>query len=874
MTDAIAADANNQFGADVAGRFDALRNLVTSRVAVVVNELEGFQSCPTIQVNLNEFMATNTAFLEDPDEPGEFPDWIELHNPLSDAVDIGGLYLTDDLALPTKYQIPFGVILPGDGYLVFYADNDIEQGPLHTNFKLAAAGEVVAVFDANGVTLIDAITFGSQLTDVSFGRFPSGSGPWGFMSTPTPSATNAPHNPPPVISDVSRAPALPMSTDTVTITATVSDNVLVASVTLNYNADGSWVAIAMLDDGASGDGSAGDDVYGAAIPAQPTDTIVNYYLVARDDVAAQSTDPPFAPALTHTYVVDYVPPALFINEFMADNDTVIEDPDAPFEYDDWIEIYNAEPFTVDLGEMYLTDDLAFPRKFLVPGGTTIPAGGYLLYWADSQALQGPTHLNFRLGASGEEIGLYDADARGNVPIDTLTFGLQQTDVSQGRCPDASANFQFFNPATPGTMNEPCSAELQACCLAGGVCNDLDSFSCADSGGLTQGSGSTCATTTCPECVADEDCDDEIICTIDCCDMTTNMCGHTPFDSVCSDGIFCNGLEFCDPALGCVSPGNPCVNPADCDETGDTCGPTGCIASSPPHAELIGAQVSTKNRFLSFDAGDPGRLQAIRITIDSVTFAQHGYLVGSTWWVQSPEARGEVAANTHPVPGTPNFRASLLGCGPFFKDWTGVCDGGNCLGGLNDGTCQGNVCIGGPGEGSVCSNDANCPGEPCTATTDCGGGIVNVYGEMVVPGASYTVSVVGEECDLNDEGNFTGASLTMTTSIYGDVAGACTTTSCDPPDGAPVAVADALAILAKFSGVAGAIRKARADLEPSLLDFKINVTYVLQSLRGFTNVPYVFLSCQPTAVQGNLCFGGPTHLQSCVSDLDCRVPLCP
>ena len=102
LTDALAADANNQFGTNVAGHFDGLRNLVTQRVAVATNELEGFQSCPTIQVNLNEFMAANAAFLEDPDEFGEFPDWLELHNPLPDAVDIGGLYLTDDLAVPTK----------------------------------------------------------------------------------------------------------------------------------------------------------------------------------------------------------------------------------------------------------------------------------------------------------------------------------------------------------------------------------------------------------------------------------------------------------------------------------------------------------------------------------------------------------------------------------------------------------------------------------------------------------------------------------------------------------------------------------------------------------------------------------------------------
>lgn len=38
---------------------------------------------------------------------------------------------------------------------------------------------------------------------------------------------------------------------------------------------------------------------------------------------------------------------LHINEFMASNDTTIEDPDEPGAYEDWIELYNAGVATVD-----------------------------------------------------------------------------------------------------------------------------------------------------------------------------------------------------------------------------------------------------------------------------------------------------------------------------------------------------------------------------------------------------------------------------------------------------------------------------------------------------------------------------------------------
>jgi hypothetical protein len=59
---------------------------------------------------------------------------------------------------------------------------------------------------------------------------------------------------------------------------------------------------------------------------------------------------------------------LFINEFMAENKTNVTDEFG--EHDDWIEIYNAGPAPVDLGGMYLTDDLSNPTKWMIPVGLT------------------------------------------------------------------------------------------------------------------------------------------------------------------------------------------------------------------------------------------------------------------------------------------------------------------------------------------------------------------------------------------------------------------------------------------------------------------------------------------------------------------------
>ena len=102
---------------------------------------------------------------------------------------------------------------------------------------------------------------------------------------------------------------------------------------------------------------------------------------------------------------------LVINELMASNDTIIRDPQG--QYDDWIEIYNYGTDAIDLGGMYLTDNLSAPTKWQFPANnstlTTIPAGGYLLVWADNDTADYGLHANFKLDAGGEEIGLFDSD---------------------------------------------------------------------------------------------------------------------------------------------------------------------------------------------------------------------------------------------------------------------------------------------------------------------------------------------------------------------------------------------------------------------------------------------------------------------------------
>ena len=128
-------------------------------VVVLLAWRQGLAQGPEAVV-INEFMASNSHTLAD--GGGQFDDWIELYNPSSQSVDVGGLYLTDDLADPAKWQFPEGqpslTTIPALGYLLIWADGDTRAGELHAGFGLSAEGEELGLFDADG-TLIDSIVF-------------------------------------------------------------------------------------------------------------------------------------------------------------------------------------------------------------------------------------------------------------------------------------------------------------------------------------------------------------------------------------------------------------------------------------------------------------------------------------------------------------------------------------------------------------------------------------------------------------------------------------------------------------------------------------------------------------------------------------------
>ena len=142
---------------------------------------------PGIAVFINEILASNDT--TNTDESGEYDDWLELYNAGIESVNIEGLFLTDNADNLTKWVIPDGTEIQPQSFLLFWCDEDQEQGEFHTNFKLSSGGEFTALVSGNGITVIDSLSFGFQTTDTAYGRYPDGSGNWQFMN-PTPGITN------------------------------------------------------------------------------------------------------------------------------------------------------------------------------------------------------------------------------------------------------------------------------------------------------------------------------------------------------------------------------------------------------------------------------------------------------------------------------------------------------------------------------------------------------------------------------------------------------------------------------------------------------------------------------------------------------------
>jgi len=142
-------------------------------------------------VRINEVSASNSVYVN---EYFKHNDWVELYNTTDQPIDVEGMYLSDNLKKPQKYQITKGntsinTIIPAHGYLVIWCDKLDPQSQLHASFKLDADGGDVLLTAADE-SWNDHLVYTAMKGDETVGRYPDGSANVIKMNLPTIAKSN------------------------------------------------------------------------------------------------------------------------------------------------------------------------------------------------------------------------------------------------------------------------------------------------------------------------------------------------------------------------------------------------------------------------------------------------------------------------------------------------------------------------------------------------------------------------------------------------------------------------------------------------------------------------------------------------------------
>lgn len=432
-------------------------------------------------------------------------EYVELYNTGPGAVDLTGWYLLDDVLTHDRCFLA-GTLAPG-AYLVVPGftslfqskypgvtnlnPNQFDSSTVGRGFSLGNGGDQVRVYDPLGV-LVDFVPY----KDIPpWPTAPDGAGPslelyhpaldneqatnWGASTNAPPDGTPGSVNSifrndrAPLVQELRRSVPLPASTDTVTVTARVTDDQGLTAVQLFVDEGAGFAPRTMFDDGAHGDGGPGDTVWGASIAPHADGTRVRYYVSARDTLPQTSTSPAGAPAEYDAYRVGHRLPELVVNELVARNVAGIVDEAGQRE--DWVEVRNRGPVSVDLSGMFLSDKRDLPRLWPFPAGTNLASGARILVWCDSDTAQGPLHTPFKLSANGGRVLLSDRVDDGNVVIHEVAFGPTGPDVAFGFLPEIAGAPEYLAAPTPLASNDSSSYfstvvinEFQTTSAAGGV----------------------------------------------------------------------------------------------------------------------------------------------------------------------------------------------------------------------------------------------------------------------------------------------------------------------------------------------------------------------------------------------------------------------
>ncbi len=465
---------------------------------------------------VNEVVSVNTSV--NVDEMGEYDPWIEIYNSSDSAVDVGGMYLTDDYGDPTKWSLPAETVIPGTSWLVVWADGEPVEGLLHTSFALSSQGGSVGLYTAGGV-IVDYLNYGVLSGDTAYGKFPDGTSLRRVLSVATPGYGN--------MSAVSR----------------VILNEYNAVSSSNYLKDG------------------GSDTWFGRVEGNGGNW---FELVVTEDHTDMSgwslewSEENDSGSLTLTSALEWsdLRSGTIVTFSESDSSAGGLDTDASYDPESgdwWIHINTLSGGVAQ--ESYVTTTTNVSGDG--PGNFSVGNDGWQLRILDSsqELVYGPAGegISPLSGIGSDEVFKLEEDPSPLIhPYSDYNDGTSSTFGS----PNIYASGTAVQDLTV-LRNVFVACEHDEDCEDGLFCNG-ESF-CVDD-----------------VCVAGEaPCDDGVQCTDDLCDESTDSCTYTPNDSLCSNGLFCDGVEACDALYGCQAGTDPCPG-LPCDELNDVCVSGECV----------------------------------------------------------------------------------------------------------------------------------------------------------------------------------------------------------------------------------------------------------------------------------------------------------
>jgi hypothetical protein len=439
-------------------------------------------------VVINEVLANNLS-LDEPD--GSNPDWVELYNPSTNAVDLGDMSLTDDTTAPRRWVIPGGTILPAQAFMRFRFNADAPASTTNTGFALKANGGGVFLFNrlADGGSVLSSVTYGLQAADFSIGRLPNGSSNW-VLTIPTLGSANIVatlanpfslrinewmanpssgqdyfeiYNPNPQPVDISRF--------------YLTDNL--SQLTKHQLPFLSFLGIGedayQKFDADSAPLVGADHVNFALAAGGEALGLTHSNLTAIDSVSfgpqgagvSQGRLPDGAAGIVNFPLTptpgngNFLPlTTVVINEVLAHTDLPLEDA---------VEIYNPTGDDVDISGWYLSDSQDNLFKYRIPSNTVVAAGGYKVFYEAQFNAEATLPFSFS-SAKGDEVYLSQSLSPGTATgyRAFAKFGASENGVSFGRFPTSlGADYTAMTARTFGVDNPSTVAQFRT---GGGLTN--------------------------------------------------------------------------------------------------------------------------------------------------------------------------------------------------------------------------------------------------------------------------------------------------------------------------------------------------------------------------------------------------------------------